>query len=342
MADRKRTLDVEDFFRDDKIARGSCSDDEGEAVAAAAPDKPAAHKMQHFDVISCSRRMDVFGSDEIWEQISGMFRRGEALIPNPRYKKQVALVNLRPWDPVSQTGVKVISFWTKNPARFKAAYLADPVFWGQYTIAWNYTLNTAVPELEPGLEASWQQRLDLLRWICSEFTPRSVVLRFDPICTWTDASGRLRDNLAGFEELMQVAGECGVDTVAVAFVRLTPARIKARMVRAGINPVVLPQSEREELIGGLCECAARHRVVLKMCSDAEFDARGVVSKAHCMDGTRFNDLLAAEGREPVAPKFNRKDAGQRPECRCIKTKDVGLYTPCPHSCLYCYASPMAR
>jgi histone acetyltransferase (RNA polymerase elongator complex component) len=49
-------------------------------------------------------------------------------------------------------------------------------------------------------------------------------------------------------------------------------------------------------------------------------------------------LVDLADKEPLTHTY-LKDPGQRRECGCIVSKDIGAYGTCPHMCVYCYANP---
>ena len=54
--------------------------------------------------------------------------------------------------------------------------------------------------------------------------------------------------------------------------------------------------------------------------------------------TCHNNLFDFDHSEKVV----LKDKGQRMECGCIVSKDIGMYNTCGHLCMYCYANTSPR
>ena len=92
--------------------------------------------------------------------------------------------------------------------------------------------------------------------------------------------------------------------------------------------------ERYEIAGNLADIARNYGSTFYACCNDELVGVNGIEKANCIDG----ELLSSLAGEPCTLK---KDEGQRPDCGCTKSRDIGSYKhmPCYHSCLYCYANP---
>jgi uncharacterized protein DUF1848 len=85
------------------------------------------------------------------------------------------------------------------------------------------------------------------------------------------------------------------------------------------------------LIAELAGIARSYGMRLKICSQKAFLILGITEEARCVDAERLEKISGA----PVADRIERR--GNRKECGCFASKDIGEYDTCPHGCVYCYA-----
>lgn len=84
------------------------------------------------------------------------------------------------------------------------------------------------------------------------------------------------------------------------------------------------------LVEELAQIAKSYSIQLKICSQKDFLTEST-QEARCVDADR---LERASGKALIR---NAKLKGNRKECGCFASRDIGEYDTCPHGCVYCYA-----
>lgn len=243
---------------------------------------------------------------------------GYCKMVNP-YNRRVYRVDLR------CEAVDGFVFWTKNVGPFLAHL--DEVAERGYPFIVQHSINGYPRALETSVVDA-AQSIEQMKRLAQRFGPRVPVWRYDTIVftshTTVDFHRRNFEHIA-----TQLAGI--TDEVVVSFAQIykkTKRNMDDAANRADFSWEDPPEAVKFELAGELAEIAREHGIQLSMCAQKQFLASGVV-EARCVDAMRLSDVAG----QPIVAKVQ----GNRPDCACFQSRDIGDYDTCPHGCVYCYA-----
>jgi hypothetical protein len=278
-------------------------------------------------IVSASRRTDIpaFHADWFIERLrAGNVKWMNPFSGRPQY--------------VSFARARAVVFWTKNP-RPILPHLAelDRRGIGYY---FQFTLNDfEVEGLEPGVPPV-AERIATFRELSQAIGKERVVWRYDPLLL---ADGLDVDRLV--ERVVRV-GECVQsfsEKLVIAFADIERyAKVRTRLRRSGKGCRELTWGEMRELAEKLVVAARPWGLAIATCAEAIDLTDLGIGRNQCIDDKLLARVFShdAELMRFLGPDDVRdglKDKGQRKECGCIVSKDIGSYDTCPHGCRYCYA-----
>ncbi|MGQ9618324.1 MAG: DUF1848 family protein [Candidatus Aminicenantia bacterium] len=162
--------------------------------------------------------------------------------------------------------------------------------------------------------------------------PERIAIRFDPIVIWKK-NGVVESNVKLFSKIAKKVREYEIRRIIFSFMSIYPKCLK-RAQKLSIEWIEAERNLKGEIINELYGISENLEIELLNCSNSETLELGA-KKASCIDGELLN-RLHPEGRKVEI----KKDLGQRKDCGCNYSIDIGSYTQsCPHACLYCYANP---
>jgi len=281
-------------------------------------------------IISCSRRTDIpaFLMDWIIERI----KVGYVDVVNPFNRKQINRVSLDP------KIVKCFVWWSKNFGEWIKEYIKNKNLFKSYKgHVFQFTINSS-SELEKNLNISVEERFKQLKWLIKEFGISAISYRYDPIIFYRKKdSDRSKNNLDKFKYIVENVANLGVKELIFSFATIYP-KVKNRMDARGYIPIDPPLKKKQEILNRLIKICFDYNIQMKACCQPNLLKFEGIAQAHCIDAYKIEQLI----NEKI-PKI--KDTGQRKDCGCFKSKDIGGYTGifrCKHNCDYCYASPAKK
>lgn len=321
----------------------SITRDNGEVVKGKAP-----------VIISASRSTDIPAFFSKW--LFSRLEKGYCSWYNPFNKSQPYFVSFQ--------NTKVIVFWSKNPEPI-IPYLEKLDNLGIHYY-FQYTLNDYENEgFEPGLP-NLQRRIQTFKKLTEKIGKEKVIWRFDPLILSDKLT--VRDLL---KKIWRVGSQLKgyTDKLVFSFADINVyKKVQNNLIRETqytketLATAEFTEDNVTEFIVGLNKIREAWmdegwEIQLATCSEKIDLEKYKIEHNKCIDGALIARLFAEDadlkyflsyGKLPEKTYSlfdkqnesvkNLKDKGQRTECGCIFSKDIGMYDTCKHHCVYCYAN----
>lgn len=273
-------------------------------------------------IISASRRTDIPAFYSEW--FMNRIREGFLCTRNPFNAHQIHRVSLLPKD------VEVIVFWTRNPKPM-LPYLIELQNMG-HNCCFLFTI-TGYPRILEKKVPRPHDAIEIFKSLSKQIGPEKVVWRYDPVLISSLVS--LEDHKRIFGKIAS-AIEGHTNRVIISFADIYK-KVKTNLDRfAKTNNVDVSDLTKDmeslfDLSAYFASIANSHGMQIQSCAE-EIDLDKVgIRHGKCIDDIWLNQIFQI--RLPHA-----RDKGQRDECGCIKSTDIGMYNTCMHGCEYCYAT----
>lgn len=288
-------------------------------------------------IISASRSTDIPAHYPSW--FFHRLEKGYIRWINPFNKKSQM---------VSLAQAKLIVFWSKNPLPI-IKYLSE-LDKKEIRYVFQFTLNDYESQkLERGVP-SLSERIATFRHLSSIIGKDRLFWRFDPLVLTNEIS---------VDSLLKKIRNVG-DQIAPYTSRLTISfliqykKVIRNMNTGGQVMHCFDENAIEQIGEGLQMMSREWGIPVVSCAESRTLDKYGIRHGACIDPYHLNEVFKNEIQlteffgieneqidflKPVEDRIHSlKDSGQRKLCRCIVSKDIGMYDTCTHYCTYCYAN----
>ena len=264
-------------------------------------------------ILSASRRTDIPNYYSEW--LARRFRAGFLCVRNPMNFRQVSRITLNP------NVIDCIVFWTKNPAPM-LPYLDE---YRRYMYYFQFTLTGYGKDIEPGLPDKRRILIPAFCELVDRIGRDRVIWRYDPI--FLSDHYTLDYHVKAFTRIAEaLAGR--TRRVVISFL---DDYEKTKRNMKGINIQGLTKEKMRRLAHSFAVIAGRYGMEIQTCAEKIDLSEYGITHGACIDREYIEHLLGCRLRAG-------KDHGQRPECRCMESVEIGSYHTCRNGCRYCYAN----
>ncbi len=261
-------------------------------------------------ILQTGNRTDLPAFYSKW--LARRIREGYVMVRNPFNPVSVTRYRIDP------SVVDLIVFCTKNPApMLEYMDLLEP-----YRQYWFVTITPYGKDIEPNVPDK-NLVIDSFRRLCAHVGPDCMCWRYDPILidsTWT-----VQHHIEAFSAMCRKL-EGYTHTCVISYIDLYE-----KVLRNFPQVRSVPFDRQLELTKAFVEIAAGHHMIIKPCGEDPRLSSVGADCSGCMTQQTFEQAI---GQNLILPP----NPGNRKECACYITNDIGQYNTCGHLCRYCYAN----
>ena len=259
-------------------------------------------------IISASRRTDIPAFFSEW--FMNRLEAGSVMVRNP-YNQKVSEI------PINKYVTDCIVFWTKNPIPMldKLDRITLPYYF-------QFTLTGYGSDMERNLPNK-NMLIQVFKDLCEKGNGH-VIWRYDPIIFTNKYTPEwhLRTFAGMANDLKGYTDRC-----VISFVNLYDF-VKKNM--ADEYFAYFSMEQKKDFCKRLAEIADRNDMKVGTCAEKmDLEQFGIFHNK-CIDPDYIEKVCGY-------PVDAGKDRGQRKECGCIESVDIGAYNTCNNGCKYCYA-----
>lgn len=264
-------------------------------------------------ILSASRRTDIPAWYSEW--FLNRIREGYVCVKNPMNPRQISRIDIHP------ENVDCIVFWTKNAAPM-LRHLDEL---SAYQYYFQYTVTGYGKDVEPNVPDKKAVILPAFQKLSEKIGAKRVIWRYDPILFSSRYTPEY--HLRAFRQIAETL-RGHTEKCVISFVDLYAKNAKNL---TALKQYDLTPESLGEFAGALSAVARENGMAVGTCAEKIDLQKYGIEHNCCIDKTLIEELIGM-------PLNAGKDKGQRAECGCVESVEIGNYNTCPHGCAYCYAN----
>ncbi|MFH1428664.1 MAG: DUF1848 domain-containing protein [Candidatus Margulisiibacteriota bacterium] len=249
---------------------------------------------------------------------------------------------------ISFEKTRVVVFWTKN-AKPLLPYL-DELDKRNINYYFQYTINNYDKDLEPHIP-ELSERINTFKTLSNKIGKSRIIWRYDPLIITDKIS---LDNL--LSRIKKVGDELYqyTEKLVISFADISNyKKVEDNLKRCKIDYKEFGDSDMNTIAKEINNLNKRWQLEVATCSE-NIDLKSFGIKHNkCIDDELMHRCFSSDQELMKFLGYSNaiqismfdnntrpilKDKGQRKECGCIMSKDIGQYNTCGHLCVYCYAN----